>query len=46
MFVPITTGDEKGIGLEVTAKALNDIGPVDGFCFAIFRGANTSQKYL
>lgn len=38
--VGITTGDPTGIGLEVTAKALNDLGPQNNVVFFIYRDYN------
>lgn len=40
----ITTGDLDGIGWEVTAKALNSIGPKKGIQFIFFRGPVAGPK--
>lgn len=42
----ITTGDPDGIGLEVTAKALQKTGPQPGVNFIIWRSLRASKKYL
>ncbi len=42
--VAITSGDIDGIGLEVTAKALNHLGPQRGVQFYLFRSPQ-SQKF-
>jgi len=39
----ITTGDEDGIGWEVTAKALASIGPLAGIQFALIRAENSAK---
>lgn len=44
--VAITTGDVNGIGLEVTSKALNQIGPKRGVQFCLFRSEKCKKKYL
>lgn len=47
--IAITTGDEDGIGLEVTIKALQDLGPRRGVQFFICRSSrmkDTSLKQL
>ncbi|MCX7978290.1 MAG: 4-hydroxythreonine-4-phosphate dehydrogenase PdxA [Bdellovibrionaceae bacterium] len=36
-LIAITTGDTDGIGLEITAKALCQIGPQKGFQFCIYK---------
>lgn len=40
----ITTGDTDGIGLEITKKALNKIGPQKGVQFIVFVSAQTPLK--
>ena len=40
----ITTGDPDGIGWEVTAKALNSLGPKAGVQFVYFRHTRAFQK--
>lgn len=42
----ITTGDSDGIGLEVTAKALQKSGPISGVQFLILRSEGCSSKHL
>lgn len=42
--VAITTGDTDGIGLEVTRKSLNKLGPQKGVQFFVFRDASTPLK--
>jgi len=42
--VLITTGDSDGIGWEVTAKALNSLGPVRGVQFCYFRTADKGPR--
>ncbi len=44
--VLITTGDVDGIGFEVSAKALNKIGPKRGIQFLYFRNPLSEKKYL
>jgi len=44
--VALTTGDVDGIGFEVTAKALNRLGPQKDVQFLLWRAEGTSQKYL
>lgn len=44
--VAITTGDLDGIGLEVTAKALEKAGPQKGILFLYFRGTKASSAHL
>lgn len=44
--IALTTGDVDGIGLEVTAKALNTIGPRKDVQFILWRSEQTAQKYL
>jgi 4-hydroxythreonine-4-phosphate dehydrogenase len=41
----ITTGDVDGIGFEVTAKALNKIGPKKGFQFIYYKNTACEKKY-
>lgn len=43
-FVAITTGDPNGIGFEVTAKALNKIGPQKNLVFFVFRDHKQEYK--
>lgn len=40
----ITTGDTDGIGLEVTTKALQTLGPQKGRIFILFRALGASKK--
>lgn len=44
--IALTTGDDDGIGFEVTSKALNKIGPQKGVQFILWRNDNASAKYL
>ncbi len=44
--VAITTGDVDGIGLEVTTKALNHLGPQSGTQFYLFRHADSPKFRL
>jgi 4-hydroxythreonine-4-phosphate dehydrogenase len=44
--VVLTTGDLDGIGLEVTAKALEKIGPQKGVLFLYFRGTKAPVPLL
>lgn len=44
--IVITTGDTDGIGLEVTAKALEKIGPQRGFQFIYVRGSKAAPSLL
>lgn len=44
--VVITTGDLDGIGLEVVAKALQKVGPKQGFNFYVWRSPQAKNKYL
>jgi 4-hydroxythreonine-4-phosphate dehydrogenase len=44
--VAITTGDPDGIGFEVTAKALEKLGPRRGFQFYLFRSSSVSNSFL
>ena len=41
--VAITTGDPDGIGFEVTAKALSQLGPQKNICFFVFRDQNQEK---
>ncbi|MEK6774820.1 MAG: 4-hydroxythreonine-4-phosphate dehydrogenase PdxA [Bdellovibrionota bacterium] len=42
----ITTGDLDGVGLEVSAKALNKIGPQGDVLFFFLRGLSANKKIL
>ncbi len=42
--VAITTGDPDGIGFEVTAKALSQLGPQKNTSFFLFRDKNQEKK--
>lgn len=42
--VLITTGDRDGVGWEVTAKALNSLGPVKGVQFCYYRTTERGPK--
>lgn len=44
--VVLTTGDVDGIGLEVTAKALNEIGPRKDAQLILWRSEKADPKYL
>jgi len=44
--IAITTGDQDGIGPEVTAKALGKIGPRRGVQFFLWRSPTFPKKYL
>ena len=44
--VALTTGDQNGIGCEVTAKALNRIRPQKGVQFYLWRSPQTSRRDL
>lgn len=44
--IAITTGDQDGVGFEVTAKALDALGPKKSVLFFIFRGPQVERKYL
>lgn len=44
--VALTTGDVDGIGLEVTAKALNHLGPQKGIQFILWRADGAAKKFL
>ncbi|MBX3041770.1 MAG: 4-hydroxythreonine-4-phosphate dehydrogenase PdxA [Bdellovibrionaceae bacterium] len=43
--IAITTGDQDGIGPEVTAKALDEIGPLKGASFIVFRGPTAERLF-
>jgi len=42
----VTTGDQDGIGLEVSAKSLFRLGPQQEAVFVLFRSADAPKKYL
>lgn len=42
----LTSGDPSGVGLEVTAKALEKLGPQKGVRFFLFRSAQSELKQL
>ena len=42
----LTTGDTDGIGLEVSAKALNKIGPQKDHLFFLLRDQSAPKRYL
>lgn len=42
--VAITTGDPDGVGFEVTAKALSQLGPQKNTSFFLFRDKNQEKK--
>jgi 4-hydroxythreonine-4-phosphate dehydrogenase len=42
----ITTGDEGGVGFEVSAKALSRLGPQSKAQFVLFRGRHSEVKYF
>lgn len=42
----ITTGDHDGIGTEVSAKALAELGPQKGFQFVIYRSPQIPPQHL
>ncbi len=44
--IAITTGDTDGIGLEISCKALNKLGPKKDFQFILFRSPKCSKKDL
>jgi 4-hydroxythreonine-4-phosphate dehydrogenase len=44
--IALTTGDDDGIGFEVTAKALHKLGPQRGVQFFLWRNDCASAKYL
>lgn len=43
--VAITTGDQDGIGFEVTAKALGTLGPQKSILFFLFRGRQFEKRH-
>ncbi|HRO66069.1 MAG TPA: 4-hydroxythreonine-4-phosphate dehydrogenase PdxA [Pseudobdellovibrionaceae bacterium] len=43
--IAITTGDQDGIGPEVTAKALRELGPIKGASFIVFRGSSSAKLF-
>ncbi len=43
--IAITTGDTDGIGLEVAAKALNEIGPQKNVQFVLWRSEQNESRY-
>ncbi|MEK2689438.1 4-hydroxythreonine-4-phosphate dehydrogenase PdxA [Bdellovibrio sp. GT3] len=44
--IALTTGDDDGVGFEVTAKALHKLGPLKDIQFIMWRNDNASTKYL
>jgi 4-hydroxythreonine-4-phosphate dehydrogenase len=42
----LTSGDPNGVGLEVTAKALEKLGPQKGVQFILFRSSDSELKQL
>lgn len=44
--IALTTGDVDGVGFEVTAKALNQIGPQKNVQYILWRSPQASDKYL
>ncbi|MBO9668179.1 MAG: 4-hydroxythreonine-4-phosphate dehydrogenase PdxA [Bdellovibrio sp.] len=44
--IALTTGDQDGIGFEVTAKALHKLGPQKNVQFIVWRSDSVSSKYL
>lgn len=42
----ITTGDQDGVGPEVTYKALAALGPCSGIAFVVFRSSSVSPRWL
>ncbi len=44
--IAITTGDQDGVGIEVTYKALSQLGPQPGILFFVFRGFHSEKKHL
>ena len=44
-YIHITTGDTDGIGLEVTLKALQNIGPVKGIQFILWQEKKKNSLY-
>jgi len=45
-IVHITTGDLDGIGLEISLKALNTLGPVKGVNFVLWRSNKANKEVL
>ena len=45
-LIHITTGDPEGIGLEVALKALNELGPVKGVRFVLWRARSAKEDML
>ncbi len=44
--IAITSGDQDGIGFEITAKALNHLGPSKSVLYFIFRSPRAEKRYL
>jgi 4-hydroxythreonine-4-phosphate dehydrogenase len=44
--IAITTGDPDGIGLEVTARALRELGPQSNVQFILWRSEKAEPRYL
>ena len=44
--IHISTGDLNGIGLEVSLKALNELGPKKGVRFVLWRSAGANKEIL
>lgn len=45
-LIALTTGDISGVGFEVTAKALEALGPQKKFVFLLFRSPNSEKKHF
>ena len=45
-IIHITTGDPDGIGLEVSLKALKELGPIKGVQFVLWRSNQASKEIL
>lgn len=45
-LIAITTGDTSGIGFEVTAKALEALGPNKNYRYLLFRSPHSEQKHF
>ena len=45
-IIHITTGDLDGIGLEVSVKALNELGPTEGVQFVLWRSSTADKTIL
>ncbi len=45
-ILAVTTGDQDGVGPEVTYKALGELGPQTGVAFVVFRSAQVSPAIL